>query len=285
MRPLRLHGLPAERPRRPWPAARLGRMRDEDDNVQLRRDGRGKHEDQVTPYYTHDETCEHGRNWSMWCPECPPAVRPTRAPVSATKDFRTWEQIQAEDLTLCAKEARGDSMVTAQEFRDAAAQKRWLAQELGPVPGVAEALKDAERYDFAAEQAEQHEADLQRDHNAIQIWMSRADTAESKVAEQAEQLAAERLVVDVITQKQRQQIITLTAKAESAWLIEAGPEPHYWDGRGVDSSTIHHAEAVRFARFEDAERVRCWLVKGGQHWRSVQHSWSTPNQPNDEAAK
>ncbi len=39
--------------------------------------------------------------------------------MSATKE-RTWEQIQAEDLTLCAKEPRGDSMITAQEFRDAA---------------------------------------------------------------------------------------------------------------------------------------------------------------------
>lgn len=58
----------------------------------------------------------------------------------------------------------------------------------------------------------------------------------------------------------------------TGWVIEDAQQG-YWDGRRVDSLTSDHAEAVRFARFEDAERVRCYLVESGRHFRSVQHVW------------
>lgn len=60
---------------------------------------------------------------------------------------------------------------------------------------------------------------------------------------------------------------------EFAWLIEAGDPPHYWDGRGPDTGTLNAFEAVRFARKEDAEKVRCWIVKGGEHWKSIEHGF------------
>ncbi len=63
-----------------------------------------------------------------------------------------------------------------------------------------------------------------------------------------------------------------------AWLIE-GAGPHYWDGRSPTSSTTDPNEAVRFSRFEDAERVRSGLIDGGEHWRSVEHGWSPAARP------
>lgn len=65
------------------------------------------------------------------------------------------------------------------------------------------------------------------------------------------------------------------ATDQLGWLIEDA-QGQYWDGRRADSFTRKHDEAVRFSRFEDAERVRCWLVKSGQHFRSVQHAWVQP---------
>ena len=64
--------------------------------------------------------------------------------------------------------------------------------------------------------------------------------------------------------------------SEFAWVIESGANPpEYWNGRALDRSafTSRHDEAVRFARREDAEVVRCWLVKGGEYCRAVEHGW------------
>ncbi len=62
-----------------------------------------------------------------------------------------------------------------------------------------------------------------------------------------------------------------------AWLIESGANPPtYWDGRnlGAGGFTPKHEEACRFARFQDAEMVRCWLIPEGLHFcKSVQHEW------------
>lgn len=61
---------------------------------------------------------------------------------------------------------------------------------------------------------------------------------------------------------------------EFAWLIEAGDPPHYWDGRTPSGYTNDPNEAIRFARFEDAEKVRLHLIAGGVHWKSVQHGFT-----------
>lgn len=64
---------------------------------------------------------------------------------------------------------------------------------------------------------------------------------------------------------------------ERGWLIEANGS--YWDGRGVGPDGFHDDpnQAVRFARFEDAERVKYHVL--GQ-WafalRSTEHSWPAP---------
>ena len=60
---------------------------------------------------------------------------------------------------------------------------------------------------------------------------------------------------------------------EYGWLIEAGDPPHYWDGYSPESYTADSNKAVRFARFQDAEAVRCRLLRAGVHWKSVQHGW------------
>ncbi len=65
---------------------------------------------------------------------------------------------------------------------------------------------------------------------------------------------------------------------ELAWVIETGGNPLlYWNGHHVETGwTEKHQDALRFARFVDAETIRCWLVmKGATMARSVQHGWAT----------
>ena len=49
---------------------------------------------------------------------------------------------------------------------------------------------------------------------------------------------------------------------EIAWLIETG-DYKYWNGRHANQDGFTHdpSDAVRFARFEDGERVIYWLMK------------------------
>lgn len=60
---------------------------------------------------------------------------------------------------------------------------------------------------------------------------------------------------------------------EFGWLIEG--DGNYWDARGIKSFTTDVNEAVRFARFEDAERVKHWIL---QEWafalRTTQHRFA-----------
>ena len=64
-------------------------------------------------------------------------------------------------------------------------------------------------------------------------------------------------------------------KDELGWLIETA-RTTYWDGHGTDfnSFTDDPNRAVRFARFEDAEVVRCWLLDDIKLFlRSTEHMW------------
>lgn len=59
------------------------------------------------------------------------------------------------------------------------------------------------------------------------------------------------------------------------WLIETG-DHKYWNGRTADATgfTDDPNEAVRFARFEDAERIIHWLLEQYKVFLcSRQHSW------------
>lgn len=49
---------------------------------------------------------------------------------------------------------------------------------------------------------------------------------------------------------------------ESGWLIETG-DHKYWNGKHADQDGFTHDpnDAVRFARFEDGERVIHWLMQ------------------------
>lgn len=64
----------------------------------------------------------------------------------------------------------------------------------------------------------------------------------------------------------------------SGWLVELGSNPpSWWTGRmkGDRQWTSHAADAMRFARFEDAEGARCHLITGDV-WRgckSTEHIW------------
>lgn len=64
---------------------------------------------------------------------------------------------------------------------------------------------------------------------------------------------------------------------EVAWVIESGAGT-YWAGRSPEDFESDHADAVRFARMEDAERVRCWLIERHNHalamaCRASEHVW------------
>lgn len=59
------------------------------------------------------------------------------------------------------------------------------------------------------------------------------------------------------------------------WLIETG-DHKYWSGRtaNVEGFTDNPNDAVRFARFEDSERVIHWLMRAWSVFLvSRQHSW------------
>lgn len=61
---------------------------------------------------------------------------------------------------------------------------------------------------------------------------------------------------------------------ESGWVIEA--DGRYWDGTFANSNGFDpdHNKAVRFARFEDAEKVKHWLLKDHAFaLRTTQHVW------------
>ncbi len=62
-----------------------------------------------------------------------------------------------------------------------------------------------------------------------------------------------------------------------AWVIETGAGT-YWAGREHDDFTEDHNDAVRFARRDDAERVRCWLIQSRNKslslaCRASEHVW------------
>ena len=63
---------------------------------------------------------------------------------------------------------------------------------------------------------------------------------------------------------------------EKGWLIETA-RTTYWDGRQIGDDAVFVSDpnaAVRFARFEDAEIVRCWLlekIQTPQRLRSSEH--------------
>jgi hypothetical protein len=62
---------------------------------------------------------------------------------------------------------------------------------------------------------------------------------------------------------------------ELAWLIETG-DHKYWNGRhaNADGFTSDPNDAVRFARFEDSERVIYWLMEKFKVFLvSRQHKW------------
>jgi hypothetical protein len=61
---------------------------------------------------------------------------------------------------------------------------------------------------------------------------------------------------------------------EFAWLIEA--DGSYWDGHFTDSRgfTRKVDDAVRFARFQDAEAVKHWLLQVHSFaLRTTRHCW------------
>ena len=61
---------------------------------------------------------------------------------------------------------------------------------------------------------------------------------------------------------------------EYAWVIEG--DQNYWDGKYTDSRGFSRdiSDCVRFARREDAERVKHWLLQFAAFaLRTTQHAW------------
>lgn len=62
--------------------------------------------------------------------------------------------------------------------------------------------------------------------------------------------------------------------SKSAWLIEA--DGSYWDGRSCDrrAFTKDVNDAMRLSRFEDAERIKHWLIPGlAFALKTTEHVW------------
>jgi hypothetical protein len=69
---------------------------------------------------------------------------------------------------------------------------------------------------------------------------------------------------------------TQRPKEESGWLIETG-DHKYWNGRHANQGAFTHDpnDAVRFARFEDGERIVHWLMKDYSVFLATrQHAWA-----------
>lgn len=67
-----------------------------------------------------------------------------------------------------------------------------------------------------------------------------------------------------------------------AWVIELPGMPTYWDGRGADTFSYKHEQAVRFARKEDAERVLAWVIsqqRRDEGARVSEHGWYRDSAP------
>ena len=57
------------------------------------------------------------------------------------------------------------------------------------------------------------------------------------------------------------------------WMIETGRQT-WWNGRGNTAAyfTDKPQEAIHFARFQDAEVIRCWLLDGlSEMLRATEH--------------
>lgn len=67
-----------------------------------------------------------------------------------------------------------------------------------------------------------------------------------------------------------------------AWLIEGAPGT-YWIGRGTAEFGRDIADAVQFARMEDAERVLYWMVPEALRavCRAVEHGFELPPSPGE----
>ena len=64
---------------------------------------------------------------------------------------------------------------------------------------------------------------------------------------------------------------------ETAWLIEANGK--WWTGSHTDERgfSTDANQALRFARFQDAEKVKHWLLTVHAFaLRSVEHAWIAP---------
>lgn len=61
---------------------------------------------------------------------------------------------------------------------------------------------------------------------------------------------------------------------EFGWVIErhTNSQLEYWAGHDADHFTSKDAEAIRFARAQDASTVLAWLCKG--NGRVAEHGWA-----------
>lgn len=63
----------------------------------------------------------------------------------------------------------------------------------------------------------------------------------------------------------------MNERDERAWLIER-PGPLFWSGREGCGAWTTHVDALRFARWQDADRMR--IVMGFENAKSTEHIWS-----------
>jgi hypothetical protein len=69
---------------------------------------------------------------------------------------------------------------------------------------------------------------------------------------------------------------------QTVWLIEANGT--YWDGSSLTKSAFVKGagKAVRFSRFEDAEKVKYWLMPDHAFaLKSTEHVWMADTRPSE----
>lgn len=106
------------------------------------------------------------------------------------------------------------------------------------------------------------------------------------IANQQNQLVMPATVEDAPTPPQWQPDEGMVERLETAWLIETG-DHMYWNGRHANSDgfTNDPNDAVRFARFEDSERVIHWLMNKDRVFLvSREHAWIDGNTMKDTRA-
>lgn len=182
-----------------------------------------------------------------------------------------------EMLTALYRLSNSASVIDGDVYFDTAPSKAKLAQLAGDIAAASAAIKLAE---VAGTRSQ---SNLVGDELLIWLLGDLMNAAENYFgAENPKRLGhinctAARIIDEIITpirgENERQRRVI--EQRELGWLIETG-DHKYWNGKYANTDGFTHDanDAVRFARFEDSERIIYWLMQQYSVFlRSSQHMW------------